>query len=136
MYSNHIMYQPYSSRLRLLSQENGDELKIKSTQSVWHPEMHELILFLDLSKDPGSNISGHLNGNRLLLETAPGVSYNKPLRTHLVGPEFMDEIEEGFIPVSFLELKLKDGYRYNLKSCQICGTNRIKVILGFKKRGK
>ena len=127
------MYRPNSSRLRLPSQETGKELKIKNAQSVWHPEMHQVILFLDLSKDPGSNISGHLNGNKLLLEAAPGVSYNKPLRTHLVGQEFMDEIEEGFIPVSFLELKLRDGYRYYLKSCQICGTNRIKVILGFKK---
>ena len=86
---------------------------------------------MDTSQMIGNEIKALLKGNSLILEAPIISSYGKPFRTHLLGQEFRDEIEEGFAVIGFSEVKLKYGYDYHLISCKAIGPKMIKVILGF-----
>jgi len=82
------------------------------------------------------DIRAHLKGNRLFLEAPLLSNFNRPYRTHLLGKETTEEFEEGLELIGLSQIKLKSGYQYHLMSCQVLDSKLIKVILGFKSRGK
>jgi hypothetical protein len=91
---------------------------------------------MNINRVINGEIKAYLKGNRLILEAPLISSYNKPFRTHLIGREYIDALEEGLTVIGFSEVKLNYGYRYRLLSCQAIEPKLIKVVLGFSFWGR
>lgn len=136
MYRNHITYKPSSEQLRHQFLKSGNSLGIGNLTFIWDQKKKQVVLLMDTNQLINNEIKALLKGNSLILEAPRISSYNKPFRTHLMGPEFRDEFEEGFTVIGFSEVKLKYGYHYHLISCQAIDPNIIKVVLGFSIWGR
>ena len=136
MFRNHITYKPTSEQLnhQLLKTENT--LGIGNLTFIWDLDKEQLVLIMDTNKNISTEIKALLKGNSLLLEAPLVSSYNKPFRSHLIGQELRDEIEDGFTGIGFSEVKLKYGYNYHLISCLAIDPKMIKVVLGFSLWGR
>ena len=136
MFRNHITYKPTSEQLnhQLLRTENT--LGIGNLTFIWDLDKEQLVLIMDTNKNISTEIKALLKGNSLLLEAPLVSSYNKPFRSHLIGQELRDEIEDGFTGIGFSEVKLKYGYNYHLISCLAIDSKMIKVVLGFSLWGR
>ena len=131
MYRNHVTYQSFSDKLKQQFSKQENSLSIGNLTSIWDQNKKQLILIMDTSRLIYNEIRAYLKGNSLFLEAPLVLSYNKPYRSHLMGKENRDEIENGLTLIGFAEVKLRYGYQYQVISCQAIEPNMIKVILGF-----
>ena len=136
MNGNHIIYQPFSEKLRHQFLKSENSLGIGNLTLIWDQDKKQLVLIMDTNQVINSEIRAYLKGNSLILEAPFISSYNKPFRTHLIGKENRDEFEDGFTVIGFSEVKLKYGYQYHLISCQAIEPKMIKVVLGFSIWGR
>jgi len=134
--NNNNTYSSSSDQLRQHISKSSNSLGIRNTNFIWNREKHQLTLILETSHQVSQEINAILKGHRLILEAPIISSCSKPLRTHLVGKENRDEIEEGLMVIGFTEVRLKSGYNYHLISCQAIDSRLIKVILNYRHWGR
>ena len=135
MYRNPFSYRESSEKIKPQFSTSRNPLGIGNPNFIWDRNRNQLIILVQTSQMIGREINALLNGSRLILEAPMVTSYDKPLRTHLLGRENMNEFEESLMEIGFSEIKLKNGYKYSLISCQVIDPNLIKVILGFRPWG-
>jgi len=136
MFRNHAIYQPSSEKKSLQFSNSENALGIGNLRYFWDQHTKQLDVLMDTHCLINSEIKAHLKGHRLILEAPLDLSYNKPFRTHLIGKENSNEIEEGLTLIGFSEIKLKYGYTYQLISCQAIEPKLIKVVLKFSSWGR
>ena len=107
-------------------------LDIVQTESLWDKHRKQIVYIIKTNQMVIGEIDVRLEGNIMTLEASQVSSYDKPLRTHNVGKENRNEIEEGLSGISFSEFNLKPGYQYALISSQLINPNLVRVVLGFK----
>ena len=136
MYYHHISNRPSFEPPKIHTPYSRNSLGIVNTDFIWDRKREQLTLILETGQPVSKEVSAMLKGNRLILEAPLIQSYNRPYRTHLMGQDPEDEMEEGLVVIGFSELKLKYKYRYHLISCQAMDYNLIKVILAYSVWGK
>jgi hypothetical protein len=136
MHRNHAIYQSSSEKLRHQFSKSENALGIGNLRYFWDQNKKQLDLLMDTHYLINNEIRAYLKGRRLILEAPLISSYTKPFRTHLIGKENSDELEEGLTLLGFSEVKLKYGYNYQLISCQVIEPKLIKVVLGFSFWGR
>ena len=109
-----------------------NSLGIVQTESLWDKYRKQIVYIIKTNQMVTGEIDVRLEGNIMTLEASQVSSYDKPFRTHNVGKENQNEIEEGLSGISFSEFNLKPGYRYALISSQLINPNLVRVVLRFK----
>lgn len=132
MNRNHISYRASAERMRPQFLSTRNSIGIVQTESLWDKNRKQIVIIIKTNQMVSREVNIMLKGNSMTLEAPLVSSYDKPFRTHKVGKENRNEIEEGFTIIGFSEFKLKPGYQYSLISSQVINPNLIKVILGFK----
>ncbi len=135
MNRNHFSYQASSEKMRSQFLTPRDSLGIVHTDSLWDNNRKQIVYIIKTGQMVTREIEVSLKGNMMILEAPLVASYDKPFRTHKVGKELRNEVEEGLTVIGFSEFKLKPGYHYTVMSSQVINPNLIKVILGFRPTG-
>lgn len=102
---------------------------------IWDRPRHQLILIMESDQAFTQDIQALIENNMLILETPLIQQVGKPMRTHKVGHDALDEFENGFPDTRLAEMKLKSGYQYSLISCQVINDSLLKVILRYRPTG-
>jgi hypothetical protein len=135
--NNHLIKQntnkkTINSRLFKSSKSGG----IGKRNFIWDRPRHQLILIMESEHAFKQDIEALIEDNRLILEVPLIEQVGKPIRTHKVGHDTLDEFENGLPDIRFAEMKLKSGYQYSLISCQVINDSLLKVILRYRPAGR
>lgn len=135
MNKNNISHRTSSEKVMPQFLTSGNSLGIVQTESLWDKHRKQIVYIIKTNQMLTKSINVGLEGNIMTLEAPLVSSYDKPFRTHKVGKENRNEIEEGLTGISFSEFNLKPGYQYTLVSSQLINPNLVRVVLGFKPDG-
>lgn len=136
MLRNHFTYQANSQVMSSQFSSSGNPLGIDNTEFIWDRKTNNLVVLTETSQMIGKEIKAIMKDNRLLLEAPIVSSYDRPIRTHLMGKDLQAEFEDGLTEIGFSEIDMESGYQYSLVSCFATDSNRIKVILNFRPEGR
>ena len=136
MLRNHFTYQANSQVMSSQFSTSRNLLGLGNTEFIWDRKTNNLVVLAETSQMIGKEIKAIIKDNKLLLEASIVSSYDKPLRTHLLGKELQDEFEDGFREIGFSEIDMEPGYQYTLVSCLATDSNRIKVVMNFRPEGR
>ncbi len=136
MLRNHFTYQANSQVMSSQFSTSRNPLGIGNTEFIWDRKINNLVVLTQTSQMIGKEIKAIMKDNKLILEAPMVSSYDKPLRTHLMGNDLVDEFENGLSVIGFSEIDMEPGFRYTLVSCHATDSNRIKVILNFRPEGR
>ena len=111
---------------------NRNYLGIKKIDRIYDNNSHQLVLLVSTKDMLGKEVNAILKGSNLILEAPYEMETNRPLRTHLIGREFLRDYENEVSVIGFSEIKLKPGYHYQVLSCQLINPNLVKILLQSK----
>ena len=131
MFKNHTIYKPSWEVPGKQFSNSENSLGIRNLTYIWNPERMQVIILMDVSESISKDINAILKGNRLILEAALTSSFDKPFKTHLIGQQSREELEDEFTVIGFSEVSLRYGYHYSLISCQAIEPKMIKLILAY-----
>ncbi|MDX2430385.1 MAG: hypothetical protein QNK35_05590 [Bacteroides sp.] len=132
MFKNHTTYKPSWEVPGKQFSKPGNSLGIGNLTYIWNPERMQVTILMDVSESISKDIKPILKGNRVILEAALISSFDKPFKTHLLGQQSREELEDEFTVIGFSEVSLRYGYHFSLISCQAIEPKMIKLILGYK----
>lgn len=135
MNRTHLSYQASAKRMKPQVLTSRNSLGIIQTSSLWDKYRKQIIYIIKTNQEVTKEIDVVVEDHLMTLEVPLVSSYDKPFRTHKMGKENRNEVEDGLTIVGFSEFKLKPGYQYSLISGQVMGPNLIKIILGFSPEG-
>ncbi len=121
----------YPSLDPLRQSYSGNSLGFEKIDFNWDHAKRQLILSIETNSKISYEVKAVLKGNRLMFEAPLLLSFNKPFRTHLIETETRQEFEDGFTVTGYSQIRLTHGYKYQLISCQVIDTKKIRVILDY-----
>jgi hypothetical protein len=135
MNRNHQIYRRSSESLFYQFSISRNPLRVGIVNFIWDHHRRQLILIMESEQSFSREVTPLLKDNTLILEAPLVPTYEKPVRSHLIGRQAQDDLENGTADIGFSEIKLKPGYQYTIISSEVMDSRLFKVILGYRVLG-
>jgi len=114
-----------------------NQLGIKKIDFVKDNRKHRITLILKSNQIIGSSVNALITGNNLIIETTITPDfYFRPIRTHLINRDILNESMNGDLDVNFSEIILDPDFKYHVTSCQMMDSGNLQIILNFRYNNK
>jgi len=80
----------------------------------------------------GNEVYAFLRENMLIIEAPLLIEVEKPVRTHLIEKENLEEFEKEIAEIRFTEIKLDKKYKYNMISYSMIKPGLLKIVMHYK----
>jgi hypothetical protein len=129
--------QPSNYRNRHISyfchvMRSQNELQINRIEYLNDSLRDRLVILLESELPLDPEVNAFLKNDHLILEASRSMSYERPLRTHLITEDYLSGRVPERMEIGFSELVLNHDFKYNVVSCQLINPTLLKVILEFK----
>ncbi len=133
MFINHMVHQHFPGSSVYKLKRSNNHLGIEKINCIKDNHRHQLILVIEGDQLTSSEVYAFLKGNNLFLEAPIGLDfYTKPVRTHLIGEENLDEFMDDNLDIGFSEINLDPNYHYTVLSSKALNPGLFKVILNYR----
>ena len=127
------MVHQYLSRPSIFTMiPSNNHLGIGKIDYIKDKERNHLVLLITVNQPVGNEIYAFMKGQDLILEASiPPDFIERPVRTHLIGKESMDEMMYGDLDIGFSEINLNPGFHFEVQSYQQINPGFFKVVLSY-----
>jgi hypothetical protein len=112
--------------------KSRNELQIKRIEYLNGKFKDQWILLLESDVPMDQDVNAFIKEDTLIIEAPHSLEFEKPFRTHLFESDSLSESERGGLEIMFSELKLNQGFKYEIVSFQVINSRLIKIILSFQ----
>ena len=129
----HNMVHHYFSRSSIFTMiPSNNHLGIDKIDCIKDNQRSRLVILITVNQPVGNEIYAFMKGQDLILEASiPPDFIERPVRTHLIGKEFMDEMMDGDLDIGFSEINLNPEFHFEVQSYQQMNPGFFKIVLSY-----